>query len=252
MHTELEKVRVLGITYTHFSLGEEGDLYVTESGLPFADCLLPENHWSDKEWFEQHSQRLWGTSAVYKVTTKKTNGRQKDIVIKWNRMGQEIPGDESLNAEFNSPFEEFSLVMDLRDAQKTAVRKVFTQKPLAVFVPEKRVELSRTGRRDYVMQAKIDKHVEIELDIHRLYAVIYEWIKGIDVRQACEQGIVDEEQMKSLTLSAYERMERQGFKVLDWKPHHVIVRPQKNGDLLKDKKGDILYAVVDYLSLIHI
>jgi hypothetical protein len=247
MNTETEKVRVLGITYTHFNLGNEGDLYIAEPGLPFTDCLFPENHWLDKEWFAQHSERLSGTSSIYRVTTKKINGRQKDIVIKWNRMGQEIPGDEEfMNAEFNSPFEEFSLVMELRDALKTADRKVFTQKPFAIFVPATRVELWRTGRKEYMMQAKIDKHVEIELDMHRLYAVIYEWIKGIDTVQACEQGIVDEDQMVSLTLSAYERIEEQGFQVLDRKPHHVIVRPQKNGELRKDREGDIVYSLVDY------
>lgn len=247
MHTETEKVRVLGITYTHFNLGNEGDLYIAEPGLPFTDCLFPENHWLDKEWFAQHSERLSGTSSIYRVTTKKINGREKDIVIKWNRMGQEIPGDEEfMNAEFNSPFEEFSLVLELRDALKTADRKVFTQNPFAIFVPATRVELWRTGRKEYMMQAKIDKHVEIELDMHRLYAVIYEWIKGIDAVQACEQGIVDEDQMVSLTLSAYERIEGQGFEVLDRKPHHVIVRPQKNGELRKDREGDIVCSLVDY------
>ena len=111
VHAETEQVRVLGVMYSHFSLGGEGDLYITEAGLPFADCLFPENHWADKDWFVQHSERLSGTSSLYRVTTKKINGKQKDIVIKWNRMGQEIPGDEEfMDAEFNSPFEEFSLM----------------------------------------------------------------------------------------------------------------------------------------------
>jgi hypothetical protein len=247
LHTGTEKVRVLGTTYIHFSLGEEGDLYITEPGLPFADCLFPESHWSDTEWFKQHSERLSGTSSLYRVTTKKINGRQKEIVIKWNRMGQEIPGDkEFMNVEFNSPFEEFSLVTELRDALRTADRTVFAQKPLAIFVPATRVALWRTGRKEYMMQAKIDKHVEIELDMYRLYAVIYEWIKGIDAVQAREQGIIDEDQMVSFTLSAYERIERQGFEVHDRKPHHVIVRPRKNGELMKDKMGNIVYALVDY------
>jgi len=247
VHTEQKKVRVLGLTYTHVNLGEEGDLYITEPGLPLAGCLFPENHWADKEWFAQHSERLSGTSSLYRVTTKKVNGRQKEIVIKWNRMGQEIPADEEfMNAEFNSPFEEFSLVTDLQDTLKQTERKVFTQKPLAIFVPATQVELWRTGRKEYMMQAKIDKHVEIELDMHRLYAVLYEWIKGIDATQACEQGIIDEDQMVSLTLSAYERIERHGFKVLDRKPHHVIVRPRRNGELRKDEEGDIVCSLVDY------
>jgi len=247
MHTKTGKICVLGITYTHFNLGNEGDLYITEAGLPSKDCLFPENHWLDKEWFSQHSERLSGTSSVYRVTTKKINGKQKDIVVKWNRMGQDLPGDHELeNAEFNSPFEEFSLVMELRDAMKTADRNVFTQKPFAIFVPATSVELWYTGRKEYMMQAKIDNHVDIELDMHRLYAVIYEWIKGIDAVQACDQGIFDEDQMVSLTLSAHEQIQGQGFKVHDRKPHHVIVMPQKNGELKKDSEGDIVYALIDY------
>jgi len=246
MYVAEKKESILGVAYTHFSLADEGDLYVTEQGLPFTDCLFPENHWSDREWFRQHSQRLSGTSSLYRVTTKRVNGKQKDIVVKWNRMGQEIPGDEFIDAEFNSPFEEFSLVTELRAAQRAEDRKVYTQKPLAIFVPAKRLELWRTGRKQHRMRNKIDKHMEIELDMRRLYAVIYEWIKGIDAVQACEQAVIDEDQMVSLTLSAHDRIEGLGFDVLDRKPHHVIVRPQKDGDVLKDREGDILFALVDY------
>ena len=246
MYIAEKKESILGVAYTHFSLGGEGDLYVTEQGLPFTGCLFPENHWLDREWFRQHSQRLSGTSSLYRATTKRVNGKQKEIVVKWNRMGQEIPGDEFIDAEFNSPFEEFSLVMELREAQKAADRRVFTQKPLAIFVPAKRLELWRTGRKKHMMRSKIDKHVEIELDMRRLYAVIYEWIKGIDAVQACEQAVIDEDQMVSLTLSAHDRIEGLGFDVLDRKPHHVILRPQKDGDVLKDREGDIVFALVDY------
>jgi len=246
MHVAEKRESILGVEYMHFNLENEGDLYVTELGRPFTDCLFPENHWSDREWFRQHSQRLSGTSNLYRVTTKRVSGKQKEIVVKWNRMGQEIPGDEFIDADFNSPFEEFSLVMELRGAQRAAARKVYTQKPLAVFVPAERLEFWRTGRKQHKMRNKIDKHVEIELDIHRLYAVIYEWVKGIDAAQACKRAIIDEDQMALLTLLAHDRIERLGFDVLDRKPHHVILRPQQNGDVLRDRGGDTLFALVDY------
>ncbi|MFH1572123.1 MAG: hypothetical protein ABIL09_29300, partial [Gemmatimonadota bacterium] len=241
-----EVARVLGVAYTHLHLGEEGDLYVTDYGLPIVQCLLPENHWGDKEWFGEHSHPLSGTSSIYRVTTKPVNGRQRQIVIKWNRMGQEIPGDEFMDAQFNSPFEEFSLVMDLREAQAGQPQRVYTQKPLAIFVPATRVDLWRTGRKEYMMQNKIDKHVEIELDMQRLYAVLYEWIKGIDAVEAREAGLLDDAEVEALTRAAHERLAAQGFKVLDRKPHHVIVRPRPEGGLLRDRDGEIRYAMVDY------
>ena len=115
------RTRVFGVDYHHLSLSGGGDLYVTEYGLPFIKNLLPENFYTDKNWFKEHSERLRGTSTLYKVTTKEINGKSKDIVIKWNRMGQDIPCEidceELAYAEFNSPFEEFSLVTELRKKQ---------------------------------------------------------------------------------------------------------------------------------------
>ena len=245
-HPEPEVVRVLGVAYTHFHLGDEGDLFVTEYGLPLVDCLLPVNHWSDKEWFGQNSEPLSGTSSIFRVLTKPADGKQREIVIKWNRMGQEIPGDEFIDAEFNSPFEEFSLLMDLRQAEHDGVPRVYTQKPLAIFVPARRVELWRTGRKEYVMQNKIEKHVEIDLDMRRLYATIFEWIKGVDAAEAQQAGLLDEDQMESLSRAAHEHVEAKGFRVLDRKPHHVIVRPRPNGSLLRDRRGRVRYAMVDY------
>ena len=80
---------VFGVQYLHLQLEDGSDLYLTEHGRRFSRHLLPENHWADKEWFARHSVRLRGTSAIYKITTKKVAGFDKDIVLKWNRMGQD-------------------------------------------------------------------------------------------------------------------------------------------------------------------
>jgi hypothetical protein len=37
-----------------------------------------------------------------------------------------------------------------------------------------------------------------------------------------------------------------GYRVVDMKPQHVIVRPRANGQLLTDRQGRMVYAVVDY------
>jgi hypothetical protein len=45
-------------------------------------------------------------NAVFRVTTKKVGDRSKEILVKWNRMGQDIPGETAVadeaGAEFNS------------------------------------------------------------------------------------------------------------------------------------------------------
>ena len=68
------------------------------------------------------SRALLGSSSVFRVRTKKVRDRAMDIVLKWNRMGQDIPGETEAEgaldgAEFNSPFMEFGLVKELRNLQ---------------------------------------------------------------------------------------------------------------------------------------
>ena len=243
-------ITVFGVRYLHLQLADGSDLYITEHGRPFSRHLLPENYWSDKDWFAKNSIRLRGTSAVYRISTKKVAGFSKDIVLKWNRMGQDIPGEtqalELASAKFNSPFEEFSLVTELRHALDETADRVHTHKPLAIYVPRKYVDARRLGRKDYLFRKIQKSHEEIELDWHRHYAVIYEWIKGIDAGEACGEGIIDEETMRELMSRSNEEARQNGFSVQDSKPHHVIIRPAQNGEFARDRDGRIAYALIDF------
>ena len=114
-------ISLLGVDYFHLKTGDGGDLYFTRFGLPFWQNLLPEN-WYAPEWFEAKRERLEGTSTVYKVPTRPVNGRALNLVVKWSRVGEKVPLDtltvnKFINAEFNSPFEEFSLLMELRKGE---------------------------------------------------------------------------------------------------------------------------------------
>jgi hypothetical protein len=128
-----------------------GDLYLTQMGLPFWQNLLPEN-WYAQEWFETKRERLEGTSTVYKVPTRRVNGVTLHLVVKWSRVGEGVPLDtftfnKFIHAEFNSPFEEFSLLMELRkgEAGPEGIH-MRTQKPLAIYMPSERLQLWQTGR----------------------------------------------------------------------------------------------------------
>jgi hypothetical protein len=244
-----ELTKVLGVDYAHLTL-ESGDLYVTVAGLPLLQLLNPVNYWLDRDWFNSHSIRLSGTSSIYRIRTKEVDGRSRDIVMKWNRMGQDIPGAEELDvlegAEFNSPFEEFSLLAELRQKLRSSSRRVAVQRPLAIFVPSETVELWQSGRKEYKMQSKLRTHNEVALDPNRLYAVVYEWIKGIDAHQAFASGIISREHMKGLALDAQQVMNDAGFEVRDNKPDHIIVRPQPDHGLAQTREGRTLYALVDF------
>jgi len=247
---ESAQLCVFGVDYVHLRLLDGSDLYVTGWGLPFAGQLLPGSHWADQEWFLGHSLKLPGTSMLHRVRTKEADGRPKDIVLKWNRMGQDIPGEtearDLLGAEFNSPFEEFSLLTELRAAQCSFPGRLLTHKPLAIYVPRRFVEAERLGRRSYLMDALLRRHREVALDPNRQYAVIYEWIEGIDAGRALHEGVVDEETVRILLARANAELAGRGFCVRDSKAHHLIVRPRRPDGLAKDKHGRALYALVDF------
>jgi len=240
----------MGVDYLHLQLADGSDVYLTEFGQPFSRQLLPENHWLDKDWFARNNSILQGTSRVYRVMTKAVGGVAKDIVLKWNRMGQDIPGGTATadlaGAKFNSPFEEFSLVMELRNAAYESPGRIYTHRPLGIYVPRKFVEAERMGRKQYILDTVMCNHHEISLDANRNYAVIYEWIKGIDAAEAFQKGFVDKATMVELILRSNREMKHKGFTVRDSKPHHVIVRPTDDKSLAEDCHGQIAYAMIDF------
>ena len=243
--------RILDVNYAYLKLDSQDDLYFTKYALPYIELLNPSNFLTDRDWYKRHSQRLSGSSCTYKVRTKAVNGCYKDVVLKWNRMGEEIPaGDEEsesmIGVKFNSPFEEFSLVMEVRKSKYESRGAIITQQPLLIYVPYERVELWRSGRKEYIMQHKIDTHKEVELDMFRSYVTVYEWIEGIDAARAFEENLISEKEMVALVLRADEEMKHKGYRVRDRKPHHIIIRPKNAGDFSKGKGGKVLSAIIDY------
>jgi hypothetical protein len=244
-------ITVLGVKYLHLRMEDGTDLYITEHGLPFTKCLLPENHWTDRQWMAQHGTRLPGTSAVHRVHTKQVEGRSCEIVLKWNRMGQDVPGEtravDPASAEFNSPFMEFSLVLELRNTKYESPGRLLTHKPLAIYVPRKYVQGEQLGRRRHKMEAILRAHdEEIELDWNRNYAVIYEWLKGVDATVASRQKLLNSQEMSDLLDQAKQDLDHKGCLVSDNKPQHIIVRPHSDGQLARSRDGRILYGLVDF------
>jgi len=241
---------VFGVEYTHQTLPNGDELYLTGFGLPLQAFLQPQQFLCDQSWFLNHSKQLEGTSCIYKVTTKPVDGRQLDFVLKWNRMGQDIPGlfddPDLLHVEFNSPFEEFAYVIELRQTRYESPGAILTHKPLAIYIPYETTDLERLGRKSYKMASILSQHGEIELNMHRSYAVLYEWIKGIDAVQAFRQELMTEADMQAITLRSRSDLTEKGFEVADSKPHHVIVRQNRHGKLVCNGEGHTAYALVDF------
>lgn len=248
-------VSLLGVDYLHLKTAGGGDLYLTRFGRPFWQNLLPQN-WHAREWFEARSERLEGTSSVYKVPTRPINGTTLELVVKWSRVGEVVPLDtltfnQFIHAEFNSPFEEFALVMELRAGLSGPVAiRVRTQRPLGIFVPTEKLELWQTGRSEDKIRSKVARHPGVELDILRRYVVVYGWIEGLDAVMTAEHcrlsGAARTEFLARTTSLVTHELERKGYRVVDMKPAHIILRLRKDGQLLRERNGQLAYALVDY------
>jgi hypothetical protein len=127
------------------------------------------------------------------------NGRSLDLVVKYCRVGEDVPFDtmgfdKFWFAEFNTPYEEFSLVMEMRNEPSRG--RILTHKPLAIYVPPKRLKLWQTGRSKSKIARKTARFRDVELDIYRQYIMIYEWIKGDAAPEALERHITNTELYK--------------------------------------------------------
>jgi hypothetical protein len=225
-------INLMGVVYAHTKTSNEGDLYLTEYGFIYSDILEIEN-WYEKEWFETKRIRLSGTSAVYKVPTREVDGKRLDLVVKNNRVGEDVPLDthtlyEFINAEFNSPWEEFSLAMEMRDSNfGPRDLRINTQQPLAIYVPSEEYQLWQTGRSRSRINKITLRHPSINLDILKQYKMVYKWIEGLNIVEVLKEiGITGPELenfLKPVTAKVTHDLEEKGFVMADIKPSHIII-----------------------------
>lgn len=249
-----EATSLIGVDYLRLKTRDGGDLYLTPFGVPLREQLDPEN-WYEPEWFCAKRTRLMGTSAIYKVPTKPVYGVSLSLVVRFSRVGEEVPIDtrtrrNHIRAEFNSPFEEFARVMELRAACRMSRPRMFNKKPLAIYAPPERLQLWQTGRLESKIAAKRAEHPDVELDILRQYILLYGWIKGLDAAQVADVlGEADGRRgwfLTEMTTRAVRDLAQHGFRMLDVKPQHILLRLRPDGSLLRRRDGQPAYALLDY------
>jgi hypothetical protein len=254
---EASFLRILGVNYVHLKTPDDGDLYLTEYGVPFLQHLMPEN-WYEETWFSQKRERLAGTSTVYRVPTRPLKGYLRpsiDLVVKWSRVGEDVPLDtftldKTINAEFNTPFEEFSLVEELREGlHGPEDLSILMQKPMAIYAPPEKMQLWQTGRSKEKILQKVARHPGIEIDILRSYILLYQWLRGQNVLETLAASPLGEsaiqKQAWELTEEGNRELEKKGYRVADNKPTHLILRT-RNGEIRKRRDGRLLYGLIDY------
>jgi hypothetical protein len=225
-------VNVLGVSYIHTKTSDGGDIYLTRFAERHQKRLELEN-WYEKSWFEKKRTRLLGTSFVYRVPTKEVEGKSIDLVVKNCRVGEDVPVNtrtlkEFCDAEFNSPWEEFSLVMEMREGQYGPKNlKIRTQHPLAIYVPPEKMQHWQSGRSRSRINRIRARHPGIDLDILKQYKLVYEWIRGKNLSEIFEQIDIPTgdivAHLQKLTGNVMEDMNRKGYLMADMKPEHVIL-----------------------------
>jgi len=266
-------VNVLGVVYIHTKTSDGGDLYLTRFAEPYEEPLEIKN-WHEKEWFDEHKIRLKGTSSVFRVLTKEVNGKSLDLVVKNCRVGEDVPLDthtleEFCDAEFNSPWEEFSLVTEMREGgYGPKDMRVHTQLPMAIYVPPEKMQLWQSGRSREKINRIRAKHPGIDLDILKQYKLIYEWIKGKNLIEVFELINVETAELlthlKKINYKVIGDLNKKGYLVADMKPEHIIISkddteqiremgsagdiaaPQKQIEFLYRLLTDGNYSIVDY------
>lgn len=225
-------VNVLGFVYVHTKTSDEGDLYLTRFAEQYRKHLKIHN-WYEKRWFDRHKIRLKGTGSVYKVPTKKVDGKRLNLVVKNCRVGEDVPLDthtlqEFCDAEFNSPWEEFFLVEEMREGLYGPIElQIKTQLPMAIYVPPEKMQIWQSGR----SRAKINRirarHPGIDLDILKQYKLIYKWIEGYNLPEIFEHIDVEADDkihhLKILDKIVMHDLNKKGYLVADTKPEHIII-----------------------------
>ncbi len=271
-------VNVLGVVYAHIKTSDGGDLYLTRFAESRHKHFEIEN-WYETAWFNKHKLRLLGTSSVYKVPTKEVDGLSLDLVVKNCRVGEDVPLDthtlqEFCDAEFNSPWEEFALVMELMDnLYGPKETKIHTQLPMAIYVPPEVMQAWQSGRSGARINRIRAKHPGIDLDILKQYKLIYEWITGLNIKEIFEYIDINTDEMikhlKILDAAAHKDLNKKGYLVADMKPEHIIIseaevenikeiglREKKNSE--KDQVNYLYqlisngnYSIIDYELLLR-
>jgi hypothetical protein len=261
------RARVFGVDYAVCPQQDGGELWVARTAWHWLDYLQPERWW-DAEQLSVCGQRLPGsTGTVYRAQSAPPGRVPRDLVVKFSRAAQDVPlfipgefldalpPDAVARARFLPPFAQFGMINELRSSGLNhGVYRLRTKFPLAIYSPTEKYPLWQTGRHADIFRVhqremaadQLDNGLTcLQMDIERDYLEIFEWIDGIDAEEANRRGLIDDDSMARLTHSSNRTLTNIGFRVLDNKPRHLIVRPDTECGLAR-RHGHIVYAMVDF------
>ena len=261
--------RVYGVPYVQLDDTTGGRLWVTRHGWRHLPHLDPAKWFLDGQYSRRGVRLSGGSGAVYRVSSTASADRSVELIVKFSRMAQDLPvhvssqflGDVPRHVAdetaCNDPFQEFGLLEELRSSRfGSSSLRVRTKRPLAVYSPGKSFELWQLGRtedrfRRHCHQLAKDQGMlghgmkTVELSIERQYVYLFHWVRGIDAQSLVQAGAISAQEATALVIDVNKDLAAKGFRMLDNKPSHVILRKRHDGQLLR-RGGRLVYALVDF------
>ena len=260
------RARVYGVDYAVVEDELGGEMYVTRHGWPLLWQLDPRRWYAERQYTFQGTRLSEGTGAVYRVPVE-AGHRRLDFVVKFSRFAQEVPlhvqstfsgaisQSDAYAARFLDPFAEFGLVADLRRGRYgPADLQILTKRPLAIYRTGGTVSARQLGRSRSRFKHGSSRLAEdqaaaegrcVNLQIDHEYVVLFQWVRGENAGYYARLGMIDPAELDTLTRRVADEIAAKGFRVLDHKPQHVILRQTRRGELLR-RRGRLVYALVDF------
>jgi hypothetical protein len=246
-----------------------GTLWVTRHGWNLLEHLNPARWYRDRH-YDRHGEYLSkGSGSVFRVTSEDSAGKAVGLVVKFSRMAQDLqlqvssrfpdglPRHVLDESVFNDPFQEFGLLEELRAGEFGPPDiRVPTKRPLAIYSPGKRLKSWQLGRSEYQFRqhsrllAENQKRLQrgmpiVELSLNRQYITLFHWVRGIDAEALVDAGLMSATEAAELVMRVMGDLAAKGFRMLDIKPNHIILRRRQDGRLLT-RNGQLAYALVDF------
>ncbi|WFB34775.1 hypothetical protein P3T73_11450 [Kiritimatiellota bacterium B12222] len=258
-------IQSFGVPYIRNPDAEGGFLYVTRWGWHHLSHLRPENWFTNKRFVKEGTRLRGSTGTVYYFPSHPEKAAPLDLLVKVSRIAEDVPGkmagefpelSRRTDASFNSPFEEFGLVEELRSSEfGPSELHVRTKRPMAIYCAPKDLPDWQLGRvkSDFhnhlrmmeTDQASEPEGMKIHLLEHRQYFSLYAWVPGLDAQAAMEQGLMSVSELEALSLRVNAELAEKGFRILDNKPKHIILRQRPNGELIR-YHGKLIYVQIDF------
>ena len=260
---------VYSVPYVELTDSLGGTIWLTRHGWSFLEQLEP-TKWYDDHRYDREGEHLSkGSGAVFRVVSQDSEGRAVNLVVKFSRMAQDMPLQVSsrfpdglprhLLAEsvFNDPFEEFAAMEELRSGEFGPPDiQVRTKRPLAIYSPGRRFKPWQLGRSEHQFlkhikrlagnQEGLGQRVQpVQIHCDRQYITLFHWVRGHDAEALMKVGALSESEVSELVVQVINDLAAKGFRMLDIKPNHIILRRRLDGSLLA-RQGRLSYALVDF------